>query len=426
MQNRQQLGVAVLGLGTVGRAVVDLLATNASTVTRRAGCELRPVAGLVRDAVRCRGELPRGMRLTTDIKEVLDDPRVHLVVETMGGLHPAREYVLQALATKRPVALANKELLSTAGRELFAAAEQAGVDLLFEASVCSGLPVLRALRGGLAGDKVIGVAGILNGTTNYVLTRMEAGAPLDRAVAEAQAAGYAEADPGNDLDGRDAAWKLAILSSIAFGRRVAPDLVTARGLDGLTACDIRAGLAMGFRLKQVAAATAVGDGVVEAWVEPAFVPRESPLARVEGVDNAVVLTAVSAGRVLLTGPGAGGSSAAAAIVADLIEAARDLLRGVRDRGCGCEGEAVAAAAGPPSRFWLRLAGEDASRLRLGGVPVERISRRAYPAGPDGSTGPQFAVVTGLVHRAHLRSVVKGWSVPEPIPVFEEGGGPPGR
>ncbi|MDP2871028.1 MAG: homoserine dehydrogenase [Bacillota bacterium] len=414
MAETTQLGVGLLGFGNVGRAVLDLLIANQSIIRRRAGCGVVATAALVRDPARHLGTVPAELRLTTDVGTMLADPGIHVVVDAMGGLHPAREYVLQALASGRPAVLANKELLATAGRELFAAAAHAGVDLFFEASVCSGMPVLRALRDGLAGDRVTGLAGVLNGTTNYVLTRMESGVPLDRAIAEAQAAGYAETDPRSDLEGRDAAWKLAILSSIAFGRRVLPGLVASRGLDGLAGGDLESALGMGLRLKQVAMARLTGEGAVEAWVAPVFVPADHPLARIEGVENGLMLSAAAAGRIVLTGPGAGGPSAASAIVADLIEAARNLRQGVRSSGCVCDGEACAAGRERPARFWMRLDGPDAATgPSLDGIPVERSV----------AAGGQVFVITGPTEPSRLEGLAHARGAPRPIPIFEEPGTP---
>jgi len=392
--DKGNMGVGLLGLGTVGQGVARLLAANREEIARKAGCGLVPVSALVRDGARQRSGLPDGLRVTSDPGGFADDPSVNLVVDAMGGVEPARRHVLRALGSGRPVVMANKQLLATCGQELFGAAAAAGVDLLFEASVCSGVPVLRALREGLAGDRVTALAGVLNGTTNYILTRMERGASFAEAIAEAQSRGIAEADPAADLEGRDAAWKLAILASTAFGVRVRPDMVETTGLDGVTRRDLEVGGSLGLRLKLLATARSDGDGGVEARVEPAFVKKEHALAQVEGEDNAVLIDANAAGKVMLSGPGAGGNSAAAAIVSDLIEAARNLRLGVRRSGCGCRGDAVKAEEKPLRSVVIDTAGA-AGRLAACGIGFQHCQAVADVA----------VLITAPARRAELEGAL---------------------
>lgn len=321
------LGVGLLGLGTVGRAVVHLLHDNEAGITQRAGAQLRPVAALVRDPAAPREGVPPGVRLVGRSEEITANDSVDLVVEAMGGMEPARRYVLDSLTAGKPVITANKQLIAVAGAELAEAARQSGAEILYEATVCSGLPVLRAVRDGCAGDRIIRLEGVLNGTTNYVLSQMEQGAALDEAVTAAQAAGYAEADASADLDGLDAQWKLAILASLAFGCWVHPDEVSVRGIAGTTPEGLAQLKTQGLRLKLLAVAERTHGGCVRARVEPTCLESGHPLAALDGVDNGLVVEAEAAGRIVMTGPGAGGPTAAAAIVADLIAVAgRCLVR----------------------------------------------------------------------------------------------------
>jgi homoserine dehydrogenase len=368
---RTSLGVALLGLGTVGRAVVELLVQNRAIVAQRTGCELRPVAALVRDPGGQQQTAAPEMRMTASIGDIVADQRVDLVVEAMGGLEPARSYVLHALSAGKSVVTANKQLLATAGAELFAAARRCGVDILFEATVCSGLPVLRVVRDGCAGDQILRLEGVLNGTTNHVLSHMEQGVPLDQAVLAAQAAGYAEADASNDLEGLDARWKLAILASLAFGRRVSPEHISVRGLRGITPQDLCLGKTMALRLKLLAVAARRQDGTIEARVEPCFLVRSHPLASLEGAENGVVLDTAAAGRIVMCGPGAGGPTAAAAVVADLITAAQNRILGVTSSACRCTGAAtVSRLPVSPVRYWIRATKPCIERLIASGIALE--------------------------------------------------------
>jgi homoserine dehydrogenase len=305
--------VALLGYGTVGSAVDRLLREQAADIERATGHRLRVVRALVRDATRARGETP----LTTDFAEIRDDPEVAVVAEVMGGIEPAGDYVLELLRAGKSVVTANKQLVARCGAELFAAAAAGGVQLRFEASVCAAIPVIKVLREALVVANVHRVLGIVNGTTNFVLTEMERGASYDEALSEAQRLGFAEADPTEDVSGQDAAAKMAILATVAFGSRVTPDDVACVGLEGVQPEDVAAAREMDMVVRLVGAATLI-DGQVDVRVRPALVDRHHPLASVEGAFNAVMLQGDAIREITLEGPGAGGLETASAVVADLV------------------------------------------------------------------------------------------------------------
>jgi homoserine dehydrogenase len=254
--------------------------------------------------------------LTTEIRDVLDDPSIAVVGEVMGGVDPAGEYVLELLRRGKHVVSANKQLVARRGAELFAAASAAGVQLRFEASVCAAIPVIKVLREALVVTNVHRVLGIVNGTTNFVLTEMEAGKSYGQALADAQAAGYAEADPSDDVTGADAAAKMAILATVAFNSRVDPDEVQTRGIDAIDPLDLAAARELEMVIRLVGAARLV-DGSVDVRVNPALVDRHHPLANVEGAFNAVMLQGDAIREITLEGPGAGGIETASAVIADM-------------------------------------------------------------------------------------------------------------
>ncbi len=309
--------VALLGYGTVGAAVHRLLEENAEDIERATGHRLRVVRALVRDPGKERGFAAREGVLTTDFASILEDESVALVAEVMGSVEPTGGYVLELLRAGKPVVTANKQLLARRSTELFAAAAETGVQLRFEASVCAAIPVIKVLRESLVVTNVHRVLGIVNGTTNFILTRMEAGAEYADALAEAQRLGYAEADPTDDVSGADAAAKMAILASVAFGSRVELADVSYEGIDKLRPEHVEAARSLGAVVRLVGTATLV-DGAVDVRVGPALVDRHHPLASVEGPFNAVMLQGDAIRELMLEGPGAGGSETASAVVADMV------------------------------------------------------------------------------------------------------------
>ncbi len=282
----------------------------------------------VRDVTRPRGvELAPGV-LTDDASSVVGDPDIDVVVEVMGGIEPARDLLLTAIKAGKPVVTANKELLARAGTEIFEAADVAGVDLLFEAAVAGGIPLVRPLRESLLGETVEAVVGIVNGTTNYVLTRMtEAGQAYEEALAEAQALGYAEADPTADVEGFDSAAKLAIIATIAFGAQITVDDVHCEGISSITPEDIAYATSQGMVIKLLAVARRLSSGEIALRVHPTLIPVTHPLAAVRESYNAVFVQGAAAGGLMFYGQGAGGGPTASAVLGDVVDAALNLRKG---------------------------------------------------------------------------------------------------
>ncbi|MGH9091193.1 MAG: homoserine dehydrogenase, partial [Acidimicrobiales bacterium] len=321
--------VAVLGCGNVGGALAELLLTQAPAIARRSGIHFELVGVAVLDLARPRpAPVPAGL-LTDDPKELVERPGVDVVVELIGGVDPARTLVEAALRAGRPVVTANKALLAEAGAELAGLAAAHGVDLLYEASVAGAIPVIRPLRESLAGERVVRVMGIVNGTTNFILTRMgEDGMDYADALAEAQRLGLAERDPTADVEGHDAAAKAAILAGLAFGSDLVGSDVHREGISGVRAVDVAFADRLGYVVKLLAVAELVDGGPdVSVRVHPAMVPRSHPLASVRGAFNAVFVEGEGAGELMLYGRGAGGPPTASAVLGDLIDAARNLRSG---------------------------------------------------------------------------------------------------
>ncbi len=324
--------VGVLGCGNVGAALVQLIEERGDEIAARTGIRLEVAKVAVRSLSRKRPiHLDDGL-LTRDAAEVVADPSVDVVVEVIGGIEPARELILQALAAGKPVVTANKELLANHGAELFKAASAGGVDLLFEAAVAGGIPIVRPLRESLVGEDVRRIMGIVNGTTNFILTRMsEEGASYSEALAEAQELGYAERDPTADVEGYDAGAKAAILASIAFGAKVVAGDVYHEGISNITATDIAFAKRLGYVIKLLAVAELVpgdaGPDEVAVRVHPAMVPLSHPLAGVRDSFNAVFVEGTAVGDLMFYGRGAGGSPTGSAVLGDLVDAAVNLRKG---------------------------------------------------------------------------------------------------
>ena len=309
--------VALLGYGTVGAAVHRLLEDSADEIERATGHRLRVTRALVRDTAKDRSFSPEPGVITDDFSSILGDPSIQVVAEVMGGVDPAGGYVLELLRSGRPVVTANKQLVARRGAELFEAAAAGGVQLRFEASVCAAIPVIKVLRESLIVTNVHRVLGIVNGTTNFILSAMEEGRSYGDALAEAQRLGFAEADPTEDVAGLDAAAKTAILATVAFGSRVPLDWVAVEGIEHVTLDHVAAARALDMHVKLIGRATLVDDRV-DVRVGPAFVDRHHPLAAVEGAFNAVMLQGDAIREITLEGPGAGGIETASAVVADMV------------------------------------------------------------------------------------------------------------
>ncbi len=335
MEDARTIRIGQLGCGTVGSGVIRILRENAEAISRRTGCEIRIERIAVKDLADQRYvEVPDEM-LTTHARSVIEDPGIDIIVEVMGGIEPARTFILEAFAAGKHAVSANKELMSTHGGEILRAAEEAGVDIAFEASVGGGIPILLPLKQSLAGNAVSQILGIVNGTTNYVLTRMtEEGLSFEQAIAKAQSLGYAEADPSADVEGRDAAAKLAILASMAFNSRVTLDDVYAEGITGITSDDITFGRDLGYVIKLLAVAKDE-EGGISVRVHPTMIPADHPLATVRDENNAIFVSGDAVGELMFYGKGAGSLPAASAVVGDIISISRNMLSGGRMVGCTC-------------------------------------------------------------------------------------------
>jgi homoserine dehydrogenase len=335
VQRQKSVRVGLLGCGIVGGATARILIEHRAELARRAGAEVELVRVAVKDASKRREVELDPSIVTTDAWEVVRDPDIDVVVEAIGGVDPALPLLLEAVRSGKHVVTANKELLSTRGKELLDAAEKARVDVLFEASVAGGIPIIRPMKESLAGDRLTRVMGIVNGTTNFILTRMtETGESFSEALGEAEQLGYTELDPSADIEGFDAAAKLAILASIAFNARVVADDVQREGISRVTQADIAAARDLGYVVKLLAVAE-IDQGQISARVHPAMVPVTHPLAAVRDVFNAVFIEGEEVGELMFLGRGAGGPPTGSAVVGDLVEIARNLATGGRSPGCTC-------------------------------------------------------------------------------------------
>ncbi len=406
------IGVAVLGLGNVGREVVRIIEESAPDLTARIGApmELRGVA--VRRVADDRG-VPVGM-LTDNVEDLVSREDVDIVVELMGPVEPARKAILTALEHGKSVVTANKALLAQSTGELAEAAERAHVDLYFEAAVAGAIPVIRPLTQSLAGDSVLRVAGIVNGTTNYILSEMSStGADYASALADASALGYAEADPTADVEGYDAAAKAAILASIAFHTRVTAEDVYREGITKVTSADFEAARALGCTIKLLAICERItspsDDGPGQQWVSarvyPALVPLEHPLASVNGAFNAVVVEAEAAGRLMFYGQGAGGNPTASAVMGDVVMAARNRVQGGRGPRESRYAELPIAPIGMiPTRYYVSMTVKDRPGV-LASVATEFGKREVSIAEvrqeglTDVNGQPSGARIVVVTHRA---------------------------
>lgn len=328
---KSRIGVGIVGFGTVGTGVAKILLNNAAVMSRRTGAPIELVRVADLDIERDRGVLLRPGLLTTDIKRVLTDPDIDIVIELIGGYDTAKRVILDAIASGKHVVTANKALLALHGEEIFEAATRNGVNVGFEASVGGGIPVIRALTEGLAGNTIESIYGIINGTSNYILSRMtREGHGFDEVLKDAQQAGYAESDPTFDVAGIDSAHKLAILVSLAYGTPVNVKEIYTEGITNITPTDIAYAKQFGCTIKLLGIAKLV-DGEIEARVHPTMLPSASPIAQVEDVYNAIQLVGDAVGDVVLYGRGAGSMPTGSAVVGDVIAIGRDLLKGAIGR-----------------------------------------------------------------------------------------------
>jgi homoserine dehydrogenase len=374
--------VALLGCGTVGTEVVRLLHEQAADLTARIGAPLQLVGVAVRRPARDRGDLPVDPALfTTDALGLVKREDVDVVIEVVGGIEPARTWLVEALRAGKSVVTANKALLAEDGPTLHAAAVDGHADLYYEASVAGAIPLLRPLRESLHGDRVTRVTGIVNGTTNFILSSMdESGAGFSEALDEATALGYAEADPTADVEGFDAGAKAAILASLAFHTRVRAADVHREGITEVSAADVASAKAMGCTIKLLCLAERTGDAV-SVRVHPAMIPRTHPLASVGDAFNAVFVEAEAAGQLMFYGPGAGGAPTASAVLGDIVAVARNRLAGVR-----------AASESAYADLRIRPIGEVTTRYHISLDVADRAGVLAAVAGVFAGHGVSIATV----------------------------------
>ena len=361
----KKVRVGLAGLGTVGYGTYAVLHENAREISARSGVRIEVACAVVRNAAKALEKTEGKLPIQTDFHAILDDPTVDIVVEVMGGIEPARTLILDAIARGKHVVTANKHLIATQGEEIFHAAQERGVTVAYEAAVAGGIPIIKALREGLAGNRIESVSGIVNGTSNFILTMMrEKGMPFSEALSQAQKLGYAEADPTFDIEGIDAAHKMTILAGLAFGTPFTYEASVTEGICALQAQDISAAEALGYRIKLIGQAKRSARGI-ELGVHPRLVREANLFSHVDGVMNAVEVLADGLGPTFYCGRGAGERPTASAVVADIIDIARtlDVEPCERVPMAGVEPEArslidYVSREETESRFYVRVASHE--------------------------------------------------------------------
>ncbi|MBR3721388.1 MAG: homoserine dehydrogenase [Selenomonadaceae bacterium] len=352
--------IGLLGAGTVGSGVIEVLNKNASEIEARVGAPVKIKKVLVRDVTKARDRLDKSV-VTDSFDDILNDKDISIVVEVMGGMNPAKDYMLRAFDAGKCVVTANKDVIAACGKELFDAAKKNSADLHFEASVGGGIPIITPLKQSLTANKITEIMGIVNGTTNYMLTKMtEFGADYDAVLKEAQEKGYAEANPSADVDGLDAARKAAILASLAFNTRISLDDVAVEGITKITPEDIAFARDLGYVIKLLAVGKDIPSKGIDVRVHPVLLPSSHPLSAVNGVFNAIFVRGNAIGEAMFYGPGAGSLPTASAVVADIIDTARNLLYGAVGRiGCTCYDEKpLCPVEETESSYYVRLLVKD--------------------------------------------------------------------
>jgi homoserine dehydrogenase len=391
--------VGLLGLGTVGAGTINLLTHNRDEIARRAGREIEVLHAATRHPDRPRACSTEHIRLTADPYEVVDNPELEVIVELIGGVETARELVLRAIDNGKHVVTANKALIAMYGNEIFEHARTQGVTVAFEAAVAGGIPIIKAIREGLSGNRIEWLAGVINGTSNFILSEMfYQQRDFADVLAEAQRLGYAEADPTFDIEGVDAAHKLTILASIAFGIPLQFDKVYVEGISQISREDIVYAQELGYRIKLLGIGRHRGVGAgISLRVHPALVPERQLLANVDGVMNAVMVSGDPVGATLYHGPGAGAGPTASSVVADLVDVAREINMEPRHRvpylafqSHSLSDEAVVGVEGVETRYYLRMDAKDTPGVLadvthiLGdtGISIEAILQKQPPPGVD--------------------------------------------
>ena len=409
------VNIGLAGFGTVGGATYEVLKRNARDLTRRTGVAMRVTRVVCRNQQKARARLNGDdVQLSSDWRDLVDDPSLDVVVEVMGGIEPAKSLVMAAIKAGKHVVTANKAMLATYGNEIFSAADAKGVTVAFEASVAGGIPIIKALREGLSANRIEWIAGIINGTSNFILSTMrDTGASFDACLAKAQELGYAEADPTFDIEGQDAAHKITILSALAFGTPVNYGAAMIEGISKLEAVDIRYAEELGYRVKLLGITKRTSEGV-ELRVHPALVPMRRLMASVEGVMNAVVVKGDAVGTVMLHGRGAGGEPTASAVIADLCDVSRMLANG--NSPVPISGEHDQEVGWLPiektvSSYYLRIGVKDepgvladVSRVFAdNAISVESMMQKEAPVG---ASGTEIVIMTHSTTEGAIRRAVR--------------------
>ncbi|MCC5464399.1 homoserine dehydrogenase [Pelosinus baikalensis] len=414
---RKTITIGLLGMGTVGTSVVKILTENANDISQKVGIPVNIKKIMVRQLDKTRN-IDVDAEFTTTIDDIINDPDIDIIVEVMGGMNPTKDYIVQALIAGKHVVTANKDVVAKYGQEIFEAADKSKVDFLFEASVAGGIPIIRPLKQCLAANKISEVMGIINGTTNYMLTKMaNEGLDFNSVLSEAQAKGYAEADPTADVGGFDAARKIAILASIAFGSRVSIDDVYIEGITTISTEDITYAKELGYVIKLLAIAKDDERGI-DVRVHPAFIPAKHPLASVHDVFNAIYIKGDAVGETMFYGRGAGGMPTASAVVSDIIDVARNITHNANSRIlCTCFSQkSFCPVQNTESPYYIRLLVADKPGVLAaiaGAFGAQQVSLHSVIQKRKVNNSSELVLITYQVSDANLRlaiNTISGMSV----------------
>ena len=404
------INIALLGLGTVGQGIVNVLKENNHEISQKVGFPINIKTVLVRNIEKAKA-FDDSLNLTTDFSDIINDAEINIVVEVMGGENPARQYMLQALQAKKHVITANKDVVALHGREMFEAATAHKVDFMFEASVGGGIPIIRPLKQCLTANKITEVMGIVNGTTNYMLTKMSnEGMDYTQVLKEAQEKGYAESDPTADVGGLDAARKLAILSSIAFNTKVSLNDVYVEGITKITPDDIKYAKELGYVVKLLAIAKDNVDNGIEVRVHPAFISNKHPLSSVNDVFNAIYINGNAVGEAMFYGRGAGSLPTASAVVADVIDVARNIVHDMSGRIlCTCfEDKKIASIDESISSYYIRLLVKDEPgvlALIAGAFGDQKVSLSSVIQKQKLNNQAELVLLTGAISDVNIQKAL---------------------
>lgn len=413
------INIGLLGYGTVGSGVAELIDRNSEIIAQRTGDKvvLKKVLERSQDTIQQAGLTPD--MIAEDINDIINDPEIDIVVELIGGIEPTFTFIIAAMKQGKHVVSANKDLIATKGADIFATAAENNVDFYFEASVAGGIPIIYPLKQSLTGNKILEVIGILNGTTNYILTKMsQEGRPFAEVLQEAQQLGYAEADPTADVEGLDAARKIAILSSIAFNSRVTLDNVYVEGITAISPADIRYARELGYVIKLLAIAKEDEQGRIATRVHPAFLPKNHPLAAVNDVFNAVFVRGDAVGEIMHYGRGAGKMPTASSVVGDIIEIGRNMLAKTNGRiGCTCyTSKTMLSINELKAKFYIRMTVTDRPGVLAGIAGVfgnNNVSIASVLQKASQDNMAELIMVTHEVKEQNLRdalAVLRGMSI----------------